>query len=195
LGRTGLARRESRCSLTRAPRIMPSERVRNTFVERNDLAKYVGHRPLAEDSRYDRRRSEPFAALLPNPEGASVALVRWVKWLPRPRVLRGDWWPSAGGRVGSDAAVPPARQWSVSGLSDTGKAHPAEQARWVGSPLRCGSPHRRSIAVVLAKAGRANTSATQPGSSQRELRGPSEGESTLRSIMPLTSLQARWWGR
>jgi len=85
-GRTGLARRESRCSLTRASRNMPSERVRNTFVERNDLAKYVGHRPLVEDSWYDRRRSEPFAALPPNPESASAVLVRWVKWLPGPRV-------------------------------------------------------------------------------------------------------------
>lgn len=38
----GLARRERRCSLTGKPQATPRERVRDTFVQRYDLAKHVG---------------------------------------------------------------------------------------------------------------------------------------------------------
>jgi hypothetical protein len=77
-----------------------------------------------------------------------------------------------------------------------GKAHPAEEARWVGS--RFGgerSPSTRGIISFSPKLARANTSATSLGSTQRELSGPSELESMLMAVMPLARLQARWRGR
>jgi hypothetical protein len=132
-------------------------------------------RALARDTGHDGRRPGAFAAPFPNPDGASASLARKVKqWcLAGLRSRSSRCRLSAGGRVGTDLAVPFGRHEGVRGLSDTEKAHPAAEARWVG--LRVGAWKRALFGAsssLSPKLVRANTSATSPGSSQRELCGP-----------------------
>jgi hypothetical protein len=106
---------------------MPRERVRDTFAKRFDLAKHVDPAARVTDSWHDRRR---FGAL------RCYALTRMAparSWLGRFKrgcsaaCVRVSGEPSsAGERVGSALAVPFERHWGVRGLSDAGKAHPAE---------------------------------------------------------------------
>jgi hypothetical protein len=130
---------------------------------------------LARDTEHDGRRPGAFAVpsltrMVParpwlgrSSSGASAGL--------RSRSSRRR--SSAGGRVGIDLAVPCGRHEGVRGLSDTGKAHPAVEARWVGPRLGAWKHALFEASSLLSpKLARANTSATSPGSSQRELCGP-----------------------
>jgi hypothetical protein len=193
-----LARRVPRGSLTGASRNMPSERVRDTFVQRYDLAKHVGPKPRLR--------------ILGTTEGVSgrlqhFSLTRMVparSWsrrsssgTPAGLCLHSSRCRSqAGGRFGNDSAVPAGRHRGARGLSDAGKAHPAVKARWVGFRLGAATYPAPGTSISLSpKLARANTSATGHGPSQREMCGPQAPESTLRSFMPLARLQARRRGR
>jgi len=122
-----------------------------------------------------RKASWGVCSAIPNPDGTSASLARKVKqrcfrWpafaqQPAPLVS----WRSSWNRL----AVPCGRHEGVRGLSDTGKAHPAVEARWVGPRLGAWKHALFEASSLLSpKLARANTSATSPGSSQRELCGP-----------------------
>jgi len=171
-----LARRVPRGSLTGASRSMPSERVRDTFVQRYDLAEHVG--------------SQLRLRILGTTEGVSER----VQHQSLTRTVPARSWPrrsssgtharpcfgaasrcrlQAGDRFGNDSAVPAGRHRGVRGLSDAGKAHPAAKARWVGSRLGAATCPALGTSISLSpKLARANTSATSLGPSQRELCGP-----------------------
>jgi hypothetical protein len=132
----------------------------------------------ARDTEHDGRRPGTFAA----PSLTRMAPAR--PWLGRSssgasaglRSRSSRRRSSAGGRVGIDQAVPCERHQGVKGLSNAGKAHPAVEARWVG-PRPGAWKHAPfgASSLLSPKLARANTSATSHGSSQRELRGPIDG--------------------
>jgi hypothetical protein len=132
-----LARRVPRGSLTGASRSMPSERVRDTFVQRYDLAKYVGPKPRLRIlgttkgvsgrlQHYSLTRMVPARSWLSrSSSGIHAGLCLYSSRCRSP----------AGDRFGNDSAVPAGRHGDARGMSDAGKAHPAAKARWVSSRL------------------------------------------------------------
>jgi hypothetical protein len=109
---------------------------------------------IVEDSEHDGRRPRPafhcslirtVSARL-SPDGQAVAS-GWPAFAQQPVLSR------AAERVGSDLVVPSGRKADVRGLSDTEKAHPAEEARWVGSGLGSGNASSLGVVVAFAEAG------------------------------------------